>query len=160
MTVGSAAYLESRIRSADPIELIAILYEYAILSVREARESLAKKDIAARSRQISKTVAIIGELDSSLNHSVGGQISTNLARLYQYIRERLTAANVRKEDAPLAEVESLLNTLAEAWNSVKCEGVVPAGTLPDAAAEPRAPGFSTAFAQETDYSHGAHSWTA
>lgn len=158
--IGSAAYLESRIRSADPIELIAILYEYAILSVREARESLAKKDIAERSRKISRTVAIIGELDSSLNHTEGGQISSNLARLYQYIRERLTAANVRKEDAPLAEVESLLNTLAEAWNSVKCAGVPPSYAFADVVPQPKAPRFSAAFIQEADYSHSSHSWTA
>jgi len=155
MINGSEAYLESRIRSADPIELIAILYEYAILSVREARASLAKKDIAERSRKISKAVAIIGELDSSLNHSAGGQIATNLARLYQYIRERLTAANIKKEDAPLAEVESLLNTLAEAWHSVKYQGV-----LPDFAMEADNPRFSAALMQEAEHSHDSHSWMA
>jgi flagellar protein FliS len=158
--VGSAAYLESRIRSADPIELIAILYEYAILSVREARESLARKDVAERSRKISKTVAIIGELDSSLDHTKGGQISTNLARLYQYIRERLTTANIKKEDAPLAEVESLLSTLAEAWSSVKHADVAPPMAMIETAPQPKPHHFSTVFIQETDHSHSSHSWMA
>jgi flagellar protein FliS len=158
--VGSAAYLESRIRSADPIELIAILYEYAILSVREARESLAKKDVAERSRKISKTIGIVSELDSSLNHTAGGQLSTNLARLYQYIRERLTTANIKKEDAPLAEVESLLNTLAEAWNSVRSSDVAAPPVTFAEAPQPRGHQFSTVFIQEADYSQSSHSWTA
>jgi flagellar protein FliS len=158
--MGSAAYLESRIRSADPIELIAILYEYAILSVREARESLAKKDVAERSRMISKTIAIVSELDSSLNHTQGGELSTNLARLYQYMRERLTAANMKKEDAPLAEVESLLSTLAEAWNSVKHAGVAPPVAMIEPDPQPKAHHFSTIFIQETDCSYSSHSWTA
>jgi flagellar protein FliS len=158
--MGSAAYLESRIRSADPIELIAILYEYAILSVREARESLAKKDVAERSRKISKTIAIVSELDSSLDHEKGGQISTNLARLYQYIRERLTAANMKKEDAPLAEVESLLSTLADAWYSVKHADVAPPVAMVETAPQPKLPHFSSVFIQDTDYSHNSHCWTA
>ena len=35
------------------------------------------------------------------------------------MRERLTAANAKQADAPLAEVESLLNTLAKSWEGVK-----------------------------------------
>jgi len=35
------AYLETRILSADPVELVSILYEYATISVQDARQSLA-----------------------------------------------------------------------------------------------------------------------
>ena len=35
------------------------------------------------------------------------------------MNERLTQANVRQEDGPLAEVESLLKTLGEAWQSIR-----------------------------------------
>ncbi len=109
------AYLETRVLSAAPVELISILYEYATLSVQEARNALAQGDIAARSKAVLKVIAILGELESSLNHEHGGEIASNLARLYNYMRERLTLANIRQADAPLAEVEALLKTLGEAW---------------------------------------------
>jgi flagellar protein FliS len=112
------AYLESRILSADPIELVAMLYEHAILYTGHARECLAKRDIAGRSEKIARVIGIIGELDSSLNHSAGGEISANLARLYQYIRQRLITANLQQQDEPLAEVERLLTTVSEAWTGV------------------------------------------
>jgi flagellar secretion chaperone FliS len=113
-----SAYVESRIISASPLELISILYEHAILEVQQARESLARGEVAARSRSISKAIAIIGELQRSLDHDAGGEIAANLERLYQYMRARLTAGNLHKSDSPLAEVASLLESLGEAWRTI------------------------------------------
>jgi flagellar secretion chaperone FliS len=112
-------YIESRILSADPIGLVCILYEHAELAVEEARESIARKDIASRSRAISKAIAIIGELEGSLNLEVGGEIAANLARLYRYMRERLLVANMKQDAQPLQEVAQLLRTMAEAWEQIR-----------------------------------------
>ncbi|MEO8658391.1 MAG: flagellar export chaperone FliS [Bryobacteraceae bacterium] len=117
------AYLESKIYSADPVELVRMLYAAALNSTRSAREHLAAGQIAARSAAISKVLAILGELDGSLDHSVGGAVSQGLAELYAYMRRRLCEANLRQADAPLAETESLLATLLEAWQKVE---VIPA----------------------------------
>ena len=113
------AYLESRILSADPVELVCILYEHAILAVEDARECIGRGDIASRSKAISKAIAIIGELESSLDHKAGGEVAKNLGRLYQYIRIRLLAANRNQEAGPLVEVERLLTTLSDAWNAIR-----------------------------------------
>ena len=47
------AYLESRVLSANPLELICILYQFALDSVRDARRHLAAGDIVARSREFA-----------------------------------------------------------------------------------------------------------
>ena len=112
------AYLETRVLSADPVELIAISYEFATLRVHEARRALAKGEIAERCTAISKAIAIVGELESSLNYEEGGEIAYNLGRLYRYMRDLLTQANLQREDKPLAEVQSLLETLADAWLAI------------------------------------------
>jgi flagellar protein FliS len=112
------AYLESRILSASPLELINILYEHATIEIQEARQSLARGDVAARSRSISKAIAIIGELRSSLDHEAGGEIASNLGRLYRYMCVRLTAGNLNQSDAPLAEVERLLGSVGIAWRAI------------------------------------------
>lgn len=121
------AYLETRILSASPVELINILYEYAAMSVQDARECLAKRDVAGRAQAISKAIAIIGELESSLDHQQGGEIAGNLGKLYRYMRDRLTHANLRQEDQPLAEVEALLKTLGEGWKEISGTTAMPAG---------------------------------
>ncbi|HVW10332.1 MAG TPA: flagellar export chaperone FliS [Bryobacteraceae bacterium] len=112
------AYLETRILSADPVELVNILYEYATISVQDARESLAKADVAARAGAVTKAIAIVGELESSLDHRQGGEIAVNLGKLYRYMRDRLTHANITQKDEPLAEVEALLKTLGDGWKQI------------------------------------------
>lgn len=113
------AYLESKVLSADAVGLIGVLYESALDSVCDARERLKATDIAARSKAISKALDIIDLLNASLDHQSGGDISHNLARLYEYIRQRLLDANLSQAEEPLAEVSGLLTTLAEAWHVVR-----------------------------------------
>ncbi len=112
------AYLESRVLSADPLELVRLLYEAEIDAVREARRHLAAGEIAARSRSITKAFGILQELVAALDHERGGEISKRLAQLYDYMQRRLLEANFRQTDEPLAEVLGLLATLAEAWQGV------------------------------------------
>jgi flagellar protein FliS len=129
-----SAYLETRILSASPLELVNILYEHAILEVQAARQHLAESEVAARSRSVSKAISIIGELQISLDHDAGGEIAVNLGRLYHYMRERLTAGNVQQSDPPLAEVGRLLESLAEAWRAINAGSSLwlnsPAGHIP------------------------------
>jgi flagellar protein FliS len=153
----STAYLESRVLSADPVDLIAMSYEFAALRVHQARSALAKSDIAERSKAISKAIAILAELESSLDHKLGGEIAYNLGRLYRYMTERLTQANVRQEDKPLAEVESLLETLGEAWQSIRTGSGGTAEIAPDR--EVSADRTSLAF-MDSVTSHCAQAWSA
>jgi flagellar protein FliS len=113
------AYLESRILSADPMELICLMYQGAISEVREARRHLKEKNIRARSNSITKVHNILSELTTVLDHKRGGQFANNLARLYDYMMRRLTEANFKQIDEPLAEVLGLLGTLKEGWDGIK-----------------------------------------
>jgi flagellar protein FliS len=112
-------YLESRILSADPLDLVRLLYQGAIASVRDARRHLADGEIAARARAITKACSILTELTASLDHERGGDLSRGLARLYDYIGRRLIEANFRQADQPLEEVLGLLSTLAEGWEKTQ-----------------------------------------
>src|ERR1700756_4539286 len=113
------AYLESRVLSADPVEMVWMLYQAALEAVREARHRLANGEIAARSRAVSKAYEILVELADSLDHQRAPEISGRLAALYDYMERKLIAANFEQKDAPLAEVLRLLTTLAEAWEGVR-----------------------------------------
>jgi flagellar protein FliS len=113
------AYLESRILSADPIELVNLLYQTCTGAVREARVHLEGGKIAARSQSITQASEILLELIASLDHERGGEISQGLGQLYNYMLRRLTEANFQQSDAPLAEVLGLLCTLKEAWEELK-----------------------------------------
>jgi flagellar protein FliS len=121
--------------------------------VAGARRHLAEGNIAARGHSISRAIAAIEELDSSLDRQSGGSLARNLAALYQYMRTRLLTANIRQEDAPLAEVESLLRTLGEAWNAIR-----PAAQAEKQAVEGRR-GMG-AFAVERQAEYAGQGWSA
>ncbi|HWC98004.1 MAG TPA: flagellar export chaperone FliS [Candidatus Sulfopaludibacter sp.] len=115
------AYLESRITSADPLELVKLLYQACTGSVREARRYLTQGEIAERSRSITKAHEILVELTSSLDHSRGGDLSRRLAELYDYMQRKLLEANLQQTDGPLAEILGLLCTLSEAWDGISSQ---------------------------------------
>ncbi len=112
------AYLESRIEAADPIQLVRLLYQGAISSVKNARSHLAAGRIVERSSSISQAHAILSELAASLDHKCGGELSLRLAQLYDYMQRRLLEANLQQKDEPLAETLGLLATLGEAWEDI------------------------------------------
>jgi flagellar protein FliS len=111
-------YLEATVLSADPTELIRLLYRTAIESVRDARAYLADGEIAARCRAISKAVALLAELGLCLKPDIEPRLARNLTELYDYMRRRLLTANLNQVDAPLAEVVGLLENLLEAWEKI------------------------------------------
>ena len=114
-------YLEQTILNADPIELIAMVYQRAIFCVRDAREHLRHKRIAARSAAIVGAYAALAELLAALRPEMAPELAGRLQSLYFYMQRRLLDANAQQIDQPLAEVLSLLSTLAEGWSGVAAE---------------------------------------
>jgi flagellar secretion chaperone FliS len=143
-------YLESRVLSADPLELVRMLYQAAISHVRDARRHLDAGDIMARCRAISDAGEILTELTAALDHERGGDISRRLASLYDYMQRKLVEANCRQDDAILGEVLGLMATLSEAWN-----GIPPATKEMEQAGSP----WSPARASETASAFPAHAWS-
>lgn len=122
MNIAFARYREAEVLGASPVELVHLLYRGAIESVSMARRHLADGSapgaIAGRSHQITRAWEILQELSGTLDHEKGGELSRNLAELYVYIQQRLIEANAEQADAPLAEAEALLTTLADAWKAI------------------------------------------
>jgi len=112
-------YLEATVLSADPVELVRILYRTAIDSVREARGYLAAGDVAARVRAVNKAWGALRELSYCLNHEADPTLARRLAELYDFMQRRLLAANFEQTDAPLAEVAGLLESMSDAWEKVE-----------------------------------------
>jgi flagellar secretion chaperone FliS len=122
-----AVSLEMQVYSATPVELVRMLVDAAVDSVRAARKHLAERNIMERSRAVNKTYAILAELYGALDHQRGGELSKRLAALYAYMQRRLLDANFRQTDDGLAEVEKLLLPLQEAWRTI---GAVDRSTSP------------------------------
>jgi flagellar protein FliS len=111
-------YREVAVKTANPLQLVVILYDGAIHALKQAQEHMRRKDISARARCISRSVAIISELQACLNFKEGGEIAGSLDRLYDYMKQRVFKANVDQRPEPLAEVVVLLENLRSAWSEL------------------------------------------
>lgn len=117
---GANAYsqvsLETAVQSADPHQLILMLYDGALMALAQAVVAMEQKDIPKRAQSISRAIAIIHDgLHASLDVEAGGELAQRLAALYDYMVERLTQANATNNAAAVQEVSGLLRTLREAW---------------------------------------------
>lgn len=151
------AYRDSRILTAGPVELVTILYRACADSVREARRHLANREIALRSKSIGKAWEILAELTTALDHKRGGEISSRLADLYDYMMRRLTEANFQQTDAPLAEVLGLLSTLLEGWEGIRQQQPVETSEYAQEAASPRS--WAGAMPQDTASGYSSQGWS-
>jgi flagellar protein FliS len=111
-------YYEQMILNAEPVELIRLLYQRAISCVREAREHLAQKRIAERTRAVTNAYAAIQQLIVALRPENAPELCSRLQGLYAYMQQRLLDGNTQQADGPMAEVLGLLTTLAEGWSGV------------------------------------------
>lgn len=111
--------VETGVTEASPHRLVAMLFDGAIESIHQARGALASRDIAAKGQAIGKAVRIVDEgLKGGLDRSAGGQLATDLSALYDYLLRRLTEANLRNDDAALAECSTLLDSVRQGWNGI------------------------------------------
>lgn len=131
-TRAARSYLEAKVRGASPAELILILYEGLARELRLAACSLEKEDCAAGGLAIGSSLGIIGQLRTSLNHQSGGDVATNLERLYVYWTRRVTEANIAVSRVPLDEVITHVEELRKAWY----QGLVNPASEPASTPEP------------------------
>ncbi|WP_373230791.1 flagellar export chaperone FliS [Cohnella sp.] len=107
-------YQQSSVQTASPAQLIIMLYDGAIRFVRQGVESIEKRNIEKANYNLIKAQNIIHELIASLNFQY--PLSTDLARIYEYMLHLLITANMNKSKEPADEVLSHLIDLKEAWS--------------------------------------------
>lgn len=112
--------IESGVGTADPHQLILMLYQGALLSIANAKNGMLRKDAATKGAAISKAIMIIDEgLNACLDKDAGGELAHNLAALYDYMSIRLLTANLKNDIGALDEVSRLLADLKNAWESIR-----------------------------------------
>jgi flagellar secretion chaperone FliS len=124
----SSAYRQVEAQTRTPIELVVMLYDGALRFISQARDAVERRNIPARREALSRALAILTELQGTLNKEEGGEIAQSLSALYVYINGRLVEAAARQQTAPLDEASHLLSMLRSAWADIAHQA--PAGSAP------------------------------
>ncbi len=124
---GLASYKQTEVQSRTPLELVTMLYDGALRFLGTARDAIDRHDIAARREALNRALAIIAELQSTLNMDAGGEIAAELDRLYEYANLRLLDAAMRNDPAPIDEVRRIFEILRDGWATAAKTEAVPVG---------------------------------
>ena len=115
---GAMAYQRVDAQSRSPLELVVMLYDGAIRFLGDASEAHGRNDHRGRATGVSKAMAIVGELRSTLNVDEGSSLALELDRLYDYMFGRLLDVTTKRDLSGIEEVQRLLMTVREGWMQV------------------------------------------
>ncbi|UCZ74737.1 flagellar export chaperone FliS [Dickeya zeae] len=111
--------VESAVMSANPHQLIVMLFDGTKSALVRARILLEQNDVVGKGNALSKAIDIISNgLKLGLDMENGGELAENLADLYDYMVRRLLHANINNDLQAIMEVEALLDNIADAWKQI------------------------------------------
>jgi flagellar secretion chaperone FliS len=116
------SYREVATRTATPGHLVLMLYDGVIRFLERALDGFTLDDPAEHNQTINNNViraqAILDELNLRLDMAAGGELSSRLRQLYEYLDRRLMESNLRKEAAGIQETIARITILRDAWNQM------------------------------------------
>lgn len=111
----ASRYRNAELASATPGQLVVMLLDKCVLTIRRAQAALDAGDIPTRTTHICAAADMIGELRGSLDFEAGGDLSPQLDALYAYSVRELFAANRTQDPAKLASVLHVVSELREGF---------------------------------------------
>ena len=106
-------YKRNKVLLSDPGEILLALYDGAIKFCKQARIAIENNNPAQKGQKIGSVMAILTELSATLDHDRAPELCDNLARLYDYLIDRLQVASGEMDVGPLDEVTVHLQKLRE-----------------------------------------------
>ncbi|WP_110687219.1 flagellar export chaperone FliS [Salinicola aestuarinus] len=121
---GAGAYarvgVESSVMSADPHQLIVMLFDGAQAAISSAKLHMEDGNRAAKGAAISKAIDIVNNgLAAALDHEKGGEISGNLGRLYDFVGRLLLQANLKDDPEALDRAAAILDNIGAGWRELR-----------------------------------------
>jgi flagellar protein FliS len=112
------------VESDSPHALIAVLFDELLRQMRGfaaevESEKMRKSD---PSEHFTRSLTILYGLQSSLNFEDGGEIASNLFRLYEYTRQQLLNSMQTRELAGTHAAIDALENIRDAWREIDRPG--------------------------------------
>ncbi len=111
-------YLAQKVLGASPEGLVALLLEGGQRFLAQAAQAIQRKDVAERARLVGRVLAILDELMTRLNHEEGGEVVTNLVRLYDWWGFETVQASTANDASRIERVIRQMGDLRETWEEL------------------------------------------
>ena len=108
-------YAQNNIGIESPAKLIEMLYEGVLRFNAQAKRFMKDGNVEKKIYWINRSVAVIVELISIIEHKKNGDISYYLSGLYDYQLQLLMQANMEDSVDKLDECSNVFKGLLDAW---------------------------------------------
>jgi flagellar protein FliS len=108
-------YRETEVLTAAPGQLVVILYDHLLLSLRRARVAMDARDTETQGVSLEKGRDVLTELLVTLDRERGGEVASNLAALYSFLLGELVQVGIRRDTARLDRVTHMIGELRDAF---------------------------------------------
>jgi len=117
-------YLQNMVENANPIRLVLMLYDKALLCLEDALELIegglkSPEEVKAKAENLTKAMDILIVLRASLNREKGQEIAKNLDEIYEALINEIVRANMKNDAGILRDVRKILEELREAWEEAE-----------------------------------------
>lgn len=113
-----STYRQTEVQSRTPLELVVMLYDGGLAFIHQARTAIERKDIPARRDATTRALAIVSQLQSTLNMEAGGDVARQLDELYSWVTGRILKATMDNSVEPLDEAARVLVMLRDSWVAI------------------------------------------
>jgi flagellar protein FliS len=115
---GIKAYQDSAVTTQSKGRLIVMLYDGAIKFLKLAIKELEANNYEAKGRYINRALDIINELNAILDMNAGGEMASNLRKLYCFMTKHLSEANIKRDPQMIRDVIKLMEELNQSWRAI------------------------------------------
>ncbi len=108
-------YLKTQIETASQPQLLVMIFDAAVKKLHLSKKAIQEKNIEKAHTELTKVQKIFTELMIALDLEKGGELATNLLRIYDFLYHHLVKANIKQDIALIDEALPIVENLRTAW---------------------------------------------
>jgi flagellar protein FliS len=109
------AYRQISVQGATPMSRVAMLYDGAIAFLERAVAAMEAREIQKKCDHLNRALAIIAQLEGSLDFQQGGDVARTLKSFYKYARLQAIKANIENSTEKLRSLIEHFTSVRDAW---------------------------------------------
>lgn len=107
-----------QVEEATPHQLIQMMYEAAIESIKLAKVAIADNNILLKIEKINKAFNLIESLKCCLDMDQNPDLAKNLDKLYEFMLTQLVLINANNDTELCDHLCAMLGELLDAWRQI------------------------------------------
>ncbi len=116
-SAGINKYLNNHYEGMKPEQLILMLFKGALDRIDLTKEGIEENDTKKRGENLSKTIAIVSELNSSIDTTMNDESTQFLRGLYTAILTELPKVSINNDVQILQRTHAYMAKLMEIWEN-------------------------------------------